>query len=117
MTVARAARLDALGLAWGLSAAAISKLKSEASRDDAGWERWLAKLEAYKCKHGHCNVPWSLAEDPKLGSWVTTQRHSKRKLDRGDRSPMITVVRMAKLEVLGFNWAPGKCLALVASSP
>jgi hypothetical protein len=36
MTAARAAKLDALGFAWELSAAVISKQCGKGQRDDAG---------------------------------------------------------------------------------
>jgi hypothetical protein len=104
MTVARVARLDALGLAWALSAAAISKQCSNAKRNDAAWEAQLAKLEAYKRKHGDCNVPTRWAEDPRLGGWVANQRSFKRKLNRGEPSLVITAARTAKLDALGFAW-------------
>ena len=71
MTAARVGKLGALGFAWELSAAAISKQHSEGSRDDAGWEGWLAKLKAYKRRHGDCNVPNRWAEELGLGSWVS----------------------------------------------
>jgi hypothetical protein len=106
MTAARAAKLEALGFAWELSAAAISKQVSKANRDDAGWAAQLAKLEAYKRRHGDCNVPRGWAEDPGLGSWVHNQRACKKKLDRGEPSNGMTEARAAKLEVIGFNWAP-----------
>ena len=106
MTAARAAKLEALGFAWELSAATISKQVSEGRRDDAGWEAQLAKLKAYKRKHGDCAVPNSWAEDPRLGRWVGTQRAFKKMLDRGDPSKGMTAARVAKLEALGFAWAP-----------
>ena len=67
MTVARAAKLDTLGFVWELSAAAITKQRSEGHRDDVGWEALVAKLKAYKRRHGDCNVPRSWAADPQLG--------------------------------------------------
>ena len=104
MTAARAAKLEALGFVWELSAAAISKGK----RDDAGWEGWLAKLKAYKQEHGDCNVQQGWAEDPPLGRWVDRQRQFKKALDRGQPSKGMTAARAAKLEALGFNWAPSR---------
>ena len=106
MTAARAAKLDALGFAWELSAAAISKQRSKASgtRDDAGWEAQLAKLKAYKQEHGDCNVPRSWAKDPRLGSWVKSQREFKKVLDRGEPSRGMMAARAAKLDALGFAW-------------
>jgi hypothetical protein len=100
-TAARAARLEALGFAWELSAAAISKQRS---RGDTAWEARLAKLKAYKRRHGDCNVPQSWAEDPRLGRWVNTQRQGKKKLDRGEPGGGMTAARAAKLEALGFAW-------------
>jgi hypothetical protein len=107
MTAARAAKLEALGFAWELSAAVISKLRSEGPRNDAGWEAQLAKLKAYKRKHGDCIVPRRWAEDKPLGTWVKSQRLFKRKLDRGEPSEGMTATRVAKLDKLGFDWAPG----------
>ena len=73
-----------------------------------GWEAQLAKLAAYKRKHGDCSVPNCWAEDPKLGGWVKSQRANKRKLDRGQPSKGMTAERVAKLEALGFRWAKAK---------
>jgi hypothetical protein len=115
MTVARAAKLDKLGFTWELSAATISKQLSEGNRDEVGrdvqLDVQLAKLKAYKRKHGDCNVPNSWAEDPRLGNWVNTQRKGKRKLDCGEPSEGMTVARVAKLTTLGLAWDPaaGRC--------
>jgi hypothetical protein len=75
-------------------------------RDDAGWEARLAKLEAYKRRHGDFNVPQGWAENLRLATWVNNQRALKRKLDRGEPSQGMTVERAAKLEALGLDWAP-----------
>jgi hypothetical protein len=104
MTAARAAKLEALGFVWELSAAAISIQNSKAAFDDAGWEAQLAKLKVYKRRQGDCSVPQGWVEDPRLGNWVKHQRAYKRKLDRGDPSPGMTVERAAKLDALGFAW-------------
>jgi hypothetical protein len=84
MTVARAARLKALGLVWE-----GHTLRSHPK--DAEWEAQLAQLAAYKAEHGNCNVLQCWAEDPRLGIWVNTQRQDKRKLDRGEYSLGMTV--------------------------
>ena len=94
MTAARAAKLDTLGFAWEVPAGE--------NRDDAGWERWLAKLKAYKRAHGDCSVPKGWGEDPRLGTWANTQRQGKKKLDRGEPSEGMTAARVVKLEALGF---------------
>lgn len=38
------------------------------------WKEMLERLMAYKAKHGHCLVPKRYSEDPRLGTWVETQR-------------------------------------------
>jgi hypothetical protein len=93
MTVARAAKLDALGFAWSPATSWLDK-----------WEAWLARLKLYKAAHGDCNVPQRWAEDPQLGTWVLNQRQAKKRLDRGELSPRMTAARMAKLDALGFAW-------------
>ena len=107
MTAARAAKLEALGFVWELSAEAKSTQRSKGMRNDTGWGVWLAKLKVYKRKHGDCNVPRGWAEDPRLGHWVKEQRTTKKELDRGDPSNGMTAERAAKLEALGLAWAPG----------
>jgi hypothetical protein len=92
----RAAKLEEVGFGWGGSA--------RGARDETGWEAWLPKLEAYKRRHGDCSVPKGLAEDPRLGDWVATQRMLKKALHHGDARPVITAARAAKLEALGFTW-------------
>jgi hypothetical protein len=106
MTPARVAKLDELGFAWELSAAELTKQRSEGRRCDAGWEAQLVKLEAYKRRHGDCNVPNRWVEDRQLGKWVDTQRTLKKVLDRGEPSRGMTLARAVKLDALGFAWAP-----------
>ena len=103
MTAAQTAKLDALGFAYELPAATISQRRSEAGRNDAGWQAQLAKLQAYKRRHGDCNVPQGW-KDPRLGKWVVNQRQNKRALDRGEPSKGMTAARATKLEALGFAW-------------
>jgi hypothetical protein len=97
MTVARAARLSALGLGW-------EPPSTGSTPTEAAWEAQLARLTAYKAAHGDCNVPKRLAEDPRLGRWVRDQRMLKRKLDRGEPSEGMTAARAARLTALGFAW-------------
>jgi hypothetical protein len=104
MTAARAAKLEAIGFAWEMSAAAISKQRSEGNRDHGGWEAQLVKLNVYKRIHGDCNVPWGWAEDKPLGRWVDNQRQYKKQLDRGEPCRGMTAARTMKLEALGFEW-------------
>jgi hypothetical protein len=115
MTAARAAKLTALGLTWD-----PGRGKTAPDRDnkinDTGWEATLARLAAYKQAHGDGNVPHGWAEDPQLATWVTTQRRSKRKLDRGEPSNGMTGERAARLTAFGFVWDPGPCKGGAASA-
>jgi hypothetical protein len=49
-------------------------------------------------------VPQRWAEDPRLANWVNSQRHLKRKLDRGEPSEGMTAERTARLTALGLAW-------------
>jgi hypothetical protein len=93
MTLERAARLTALGFEW--------------EPYDAEWEAQFARLAAYKAARGDCNVLQRWAEDPRLATWVNTQRTGKKKLDRGDLSSRMTTERVARLTALGFVWNLG----------
>jgi hypothetical protein len=117
MAAARAAKLEALGFAWELSAASISSKGRKGSLDGVVWEAQLAKLRKYKHKHGDCGVPRGWAEDSALANWVCAQRQYKRKLDRGDPNPYITAARLAQLNKLGFNWAPRPRLRVAGTIP
>jgi hypothetical protein len=67
------------------------------------WEDRLSQLADYRKVHGHCNVPQSCSENPKLGKWVGTQRNRYRLYQEGKTSPM-TASRIKELESLDFEW-------------
>jgi hypothetical protein len=64
------------------------------------WERMFQILDAYKARHGTCDVPANFPDDPALGRWVAVQRY-RRKMKRLDAA------YVARLDQLGFIWAPG----------
>ncbi len=90
LTASRIAALDELGFVW--------------SPEDSGrpasesWGDMLARLQRFAAEHGHTRVPQTFSDDPKLGSWVSTQRYSFRK---GRLSPE----RVRALNAAGFVWA------------
>ena len=100
MTVARAARLTALGLVW-------DPPRQGGKPKEVEWEAQLARLAAYKAVHGDCSVPQRWAEDLELGNWVNMQRVRKQKLDRGEPGKGMTAERAARLTALGLVWDPG----------
>jgi hypothetical protein len=97
MTASRAARLTALGFEWDPPVGG-------GQPNEAEWAAQLARLAAYKAAHGDCSVPQRWPKDPRLGSWVFTQRRLKRKLDRGEPSDGMTAERAVRLTALGFSW-------------
>ena len=56
------------------AAAAAADCTSLHCAQDRVRQQLLARLTAYKAAHGHCDVPRDWAEDPRLASWVDTQR-------------------------------------------
>ena len=81
----RIERLNVLGFLWNAL--------------ESSWEEMSDALADFKRVHGHCNVSQGWRENPKLASWVNTQRTAKK---RGTLSPD----RISRLEVLGFEWHP-----------
>ena len=62
------------------------------------WEQRFKELEAFKRKHGHCNVPRSYPLNQQLAYWVDKLRSSKRK-GRLDKE------MLRRLDELGFSWS------------
>lgn len=63
------------------------------------WADFIARLKAFRKKHGDCDVPTNYPDDPQLGRWLAMQRH-KRKI--GQLSPE----RAKSLDAQGVIWAP-----------
>jgi len=64
------------------------------------WEQQLELLAAFQKIHRHCRVPQRYPDNPQLGKWVNTQRLQY-------RNGKLSKERIACLEDLGFEWAPG----------
>jgi len=58
-----------------------------------------AALVAFKEQHKHCRVPTGCPDNPKLGHWVTTQRHVH-------KNGKLSEKRAALLQDIGFVWDP-----------
>jgi hypothetical protein len=83
----------------------LESLGFEGGSHTVAWEDRLSELAHYRKIHGHCNVPNRYSENPKLGTWVASQRKQYRLRLEGKRS-QITPVRIKALESLGFEWKP-----------
>ena len=94
----------------------VGKAASGFSRNETAWNTRLEELKAYKAIHNTCNVAWKSkgqkGTDPSivtLGKWVSKQRSEYKKFQAGKKS-QITEERIAALDAIGFEWAPGAVL-------
>jgi hypothetical protein len=67
------------------------------------WSVRFQQLCEYKAQFGHCLVPQQYAANPKLGTWVMTQRRKYRLQKEGKPSPM-TAARIRALADIDFDW-------------
>lgn len=89
MTTARVDALNKIGFVW--------------DKQSANWYEHLGKLQEFKKKYLHTNVPMPYDENPKLAVWVKCQRRQYRLYQQGKPSAM-TLERFRELENLGFRW-------------
>jgi Helicase associated domain len=135
LTDERRRRLDEVGFVWCVRDSEKNAEPNRISRNsyDDQWDSMFLRLKEYKERHGHCLVPKRCKEDPKLGTWVDTQRvqykKMRKKLDKegldyvpptlaesilndspelNSRKPLVgrlTDDRIRRLEGLGFVWS------------
>lgn len=117
LTDDRRIRLEELGFVWSVREVEKVMEPCRISRNsyDDQWDAMLESLAAYKGKYGHCLVPKRCKEDPKLGTWVDTQRvqykKMKKKLEGTEAAASnqavyrFTEERIRRLEDLGFVWS------------
>jgi len=97
MTPHRVKILNYIGFVWDASD------KRAAKRDDLAWMQMFEELMEYKEKHGDCLVPNKYKDNPKLGRWVSKQRHFYHYTKKG-KLPRMAEERQLKLEEIGFVW-------------
>jgi len=85
LTQAQIRQLDRIGFTWSFD-------------HRHAWEQRFNELEAFKKKHGHCNVPRSYPPNQPLAYWVDSVRQRKKrgKLDEST---------IRQLDELGFCWS------------
>ena len=92
LTDERRKRLEEVGFVWSVRAGEGEK-GFEGAAGGAGaritrnsyddqWDSMFEQLKAYKAKFGSCLVPKRYKENPKLGTWVDTQRVQYKKLKK-----------------------------------
>lgn len=86
----------------GNDSARVPNAKGETSKSFVQvWDDMFLRLQRYKEEHGDTMVAWNYNKDPKLGSWVSKQRHYY-------LTGSLTDDRAKRLEELGFVWDAGK---------
>ena len=84
------AKANAKAKAWALA-------RAGANTKHASWDEMYQRLVEYKSITGNANVPRNFDQDPKLGTWVHTQRKVY------NRNKM-SVERADLLNSIGFEW-------------
>ncbi|KAL7495928.1 hypothetical protein ACHAWT_004235 [Skeletonema menzelii] len=92
LTTERMNRLNEIGFVWALRADPVTM-----------WNRKFGELKAYKKLFGNCMVPQRYQPNPKLGTWVHTQRRQYKLMIDGKKSAMNNE-KMAALDSIGFFW-------------
>ncbi|ABW98054.1 hypothetical protein HAN_2g228 (nucleomorph) [Hemiselmis andersenii] len=84
------------------------KKSKKGKNQECSWKEKFEFLHIFKETYGHVNVPQRYQYDPGLGSWVGKQRgyYSNSKL---------SCSRIDLLNMLGFEWAPGKSFSFDAA--
>jgi hypothetical protein len=91
ITAERIRELVSVGFAWEPNAAI--------------WNVRLRHMCEFKAQFGHCLVPDRISTNPKLGEWVTAQRHHYRLYQEGNPSNL-TKEHIRELECVEFVWEP-----------
>lgn len=137
LTDERRKRLEEIGFCWSAREGdKVSTDPSKVTRNsyDDQWDYMFNRLKLYKDTYGNCLVPKRFKDDPKLGTWVDTQRVQYKKMqkklasqgvqydgpavDSGDEGSQpasssqekpivgrLTDERIRRLESLGFVWS------------
>jgi len=75
----------------------LNELGFDWTGDVSSWEKRFQELCEYKERFGNTRVPVKWPENPKLGSWVTSQRYKR-------RSSRLNPLYEKRLTDLGFEW-------------
>ncbi len=89
--------LDDMGFNWDRSNSPPTEVALRGSLHGQKWQQMFDELAKYKQQFGNCNIPAVLPDNPRLASWVTTQRAAK-------MSGKMPPFRVQLLDDLGFNW-------------
>ena len=85
-----------------LSTSRLQHYKSKV-KDKSSWNKRFNELLQFKQSEGHCRVPTKYPSNPRLASWVSSQRKHYSYMMRGKQSSM-TSERIRRLEDIEFVW-------------
>ena len=92
LTAERINRLEGIGFTWCIRPEPVKT-----------WNSKFQELMEYKNTYGNCNVPQRYQDNPKLGTWVHTQRRQYKLMIEGKKSSM-TQEKIQALDSIGFFW-------------
>jgi len=75
------------------------------TKREIAWFSRLQDLIEFKNEHGTCHVPYNT--NPKLNSWVSSQRYNYKQNKEG-KSTSLTPERIKQLNEIGFVWEANK---------
>eukprot|EP00586_Coscinodiscus_wailesii_P002188 CAMPEP_0172491936 /NCGR_PEP_ID=MMETSP1066-20121228/22870_1 /TAXON_ID=671091 /ORGANISM="Coscinodiscus wailesii, Strain CCMP2513" /LENGTH=259 /DNA_ID=CAMNT_0013261257 /DNA_START=113 /DNA_END=892 /DNA_ORIENTATION=+ len=84
--------LDNLGFTWDMI-----------GTNGITWMQRYEELKDFKSRKGHCRVPRTYFDNPRLGSWVNFQRSQYKYMKEGKPSQM-KAKRVELLNKIGFTW-------------
>jgi len=92
MSQERFQALDKLGFTWDMI-----------GTNGIAWMRRYEELKDFHAREGHCRVPRTYFDNPRLGSWVNFQRSQYKYMQQGKPSQM-KQERVDLLNKIGFTW-------------
>jgi hypothetical protein len=84
LTDERRKRLEEVDFVWSAREGEKGTEQGRITRNsyDDQWDQMFTRLQGYKKSYGDCLVPKRFKEDPKLGTWVDTQRVQFKKMKK-----------------------------------
>jgi hypothetical protein len=84
LTEERRKRLEEVDFVWSAREGEKGIEQGRITRNsyDDQWDQMFTRLQGYKETYGDCLVPKRFKEDPKLGTWVDTQRVQFKKMKK-----------------------------------
>jgi hypothetical protein len=79
-------------------------IESIADEKYRNWAIMFQQLRDYRIINGHCKVPYRIAENPKLGYWINSQKRQYANTITHTKGLKLKPERIIKLESIGMFW-------------